>query len=89
MNKRSKSAFTVLEIIVVTVIIGVIAGFAIPSLKNTMEKNLQRQIRLNIIVIKSAQEIYKAKYGTYFRGLGLTTINANLGINIIPRPNVR
>jgi len=79
----SKKSFSVLEIITVVVIIGIIAGFAIPNFNTAIEKGRYRNARLNVIAIHSALKIYHAKNGTYLPvAATLTDVNTNLEINV-------
>lgn len=58
-------AFTLMELIVVTVIIGIIAAFAIPNYNKSVSLARQRRCVLNLETIHGANEIYKAKNGRY------------------------
>lgn len=83
-----------MELIIVVVIIGVIAGFAIPSYQKTMVRQQVRKAFMNVHIIAGAQEIYKARNGRYwcdFMSLDcfdLNSINTNLKISIIPDNNI-
>ena len=81
---KPKSAFTIIEIITVVVIIGIIAAFALPNFNKSLEKGRYRNARLNVIAIHSALKIYFAQNGTYLPAAAdLDTINSNLDINIV------
>ena len=86
-------AFTLMELIVVTVIIGIIAGFAIPGYQKTMARQQVKRLILTTNLIAGAQEIYKTRNGRYWCDFGITctdlnNINAGLGINIVPESGV-
>ena len=83
-----------MELIIVVVIIGVIAGFAIPSYQKAMARQKVKRLILTATLIGGAQEIYKAKNGRYWGvpdgfDLDATSINANLGLNIISEESVQ
>ncbi len=84
-NRRS---FTLMELIIVVVIIGVIAGFAVPNFTKTMRKSSERNAVVNLIAEQGASRIYKAKRGVYWNTGGvvknLADINSTLGIAIVP-----
>lgn len=89
MNSSNRS-FTLMELLLVVVILGVIAGFAIPSYQKAMARQKVKRLILTANLIAGAQEIYKARNGRYWCEMGspecpdLNSINANLGINIVP-----
>ncbi len=82
-----------MELIIVTVIIGIIAAFAIPSYEKAMARQKVKRLILTATLIGGAQEIYKAKNGQYW-GISdgadpdATNINAGLGLNIISEQDV-
>lgn len=83
-----------MELLIVTVIIGIIAGFAIPNYQKAMVRQQVKRLILTTNLIAGAQEIYKAKngqYGCQVAGGGcpsLADINSTLGINILPETGV-
>lgn len=83
-DKIFHRAFTLMELIIVTIIIGIIAAFAIPNYQKSIEKSYERREYLNLLAINGAQAIYKAKNGVYFGGGSMTIpeINAGLGLNL-------
>ena len=82
-------AFTLTELMVVVVLIGVIAAFAIPNYEKSMERSLENKAKLDLLAIMSAEEVYFAKYNNYWPPppesaslYAVADINSNLGINI-------
>lgn len=71
-----------MELIIVTIIIGIMAAFAIPSYQKAVEKSYERTAYLNLMTVHAAQTIHKAKTGTWLSGSGIAEINAALGLNI-------
>ena len=57
MEKGSR-AFTLIELIMVIVIVGVLAGLAIPSYVNTVESARQNEARTVLQIIRTAERIY-------------------------------
>jgi len=81
-----KKGFTLLEIIVVLIIVGIIAAFAIPSYSTMMTQGGASAANMNLITIYKAQKDYYFTKGTYCTtGNGcdnLADINNTLGLTI-------
>lgn len=75
-----------MELMIVVVVIGIIAGFAIPSYQKAIEKNEERTAIVKLQAIRAGMQIYKAKHGSYptFAMPDVTSINQNLKLNIMP-----
>ena len=83
MNK--KTAFTIIELMVVIVIIGVLAVIALPKFKLTVDRAIESDAMNKLITIHAANKIYLAQTGGYLNGnYDVDGINQNLKINIIP-----
>jgi prepilin-type N-terminal cleavage/methylation domain-containing protein len=63
MNQKKK-AFTLIELIIVVVIIGILALVAIPRYFANINKAQKSQVLANLAAIKQAQLAYYAVYGT-------------------------
>ncbi len=65
--RKSEPAVTLLELMIVIVIIGIIAGFALPQFQNIVENAKIREAKSALRIIRGAEKIYKAKSitGTY------------------------
>ena len=85
MDRREQS-FTLIELMIVVVIIGVIAGFAIPGYQKAIEKNEERVAHVKLRAIGAGMKIYNAKHGDYpnVDMPNLASINQTLGLNIVP-----
>lgn len=90
-------AFTLMELIITTIIVAVIAGFAIPGYQKAMARQKVKRLMLTADLIAGAQEIYKAKNGRYWcdfltpcaiADTDVSDINAGLGVSIIPENGV-
>ena len=86
-NQRKHKAFTITELIVVVIIMGAIAGFAIPNYTRSVENAHYQDAMLQLKAIHSAQQIYKARSGQYWPTDGsthyATDINNDLNLNLI------
>ena len=77
-NKMKKqSGFTLLEVMVVVVILGVLASFVVPNLLGNKEKADQQKAITDIVALENALDMYKldnSVYPTTDQGLdGLVT----------------
>ena len=80
-------AFTLMELMLVVVILGIIAGFALPNIDKLYKKSQQRDVTNYLRVIHGASEIYKARNGAYWdpgdaAAHPLNEINTNLKLTI-------
>lgn len=73
MNK----GFTIIEIIVVIIIVGVLAALAWPRGTATREKSLDREARASLALIRAAERIYRMEVGSYYPVDGTTETNAS------------
>ena len=82
---KIKSAFTIIELLVVVVLVSLIAAFAIPSFNKSMRKSYERDIITQLQAIHAANLTYRAiNYTFYIKATGtLDDINTNLRINIL------
>lgn len=61
-----KKGFTLLELIIVVVIIGVLVSFAAPQFATTKEKALEQEAKANLNLIMAAEKIYRMEQGQYY-----------------------
>lgn len=83
MNKQK--GFTLTELLVVVILIGIIAAFALPNYQKAILKAHERDAVVQLTVIHAALKIYEAQTNTYPTDstLDLTGINDRLGLNVI------
>ena len=65
LNKRRVGGFTLVELAVVVVIIGVLAAFAVPRFLASVERSKAAEAFNYLATVHSAQERYHARQGTY------------------------
>lgn len=80
-----KQGFTLMELMVVVIIIGVIAAFAIPNYSKSVQKAHERDMLVHLTSIHAANLLYRSYDGDYWVGVNqdLAAINSALSINII------
>jgi prepilin-type N-terminal cleavage/methylation domain-containing protein len=65
MSRLSRKGFTLVELAVVIVIIGVLAAFGVPQFLKSVERSKAAEAFNYLSAIRSAQERYLAKEGVY------------------------
>lgn len=84
--KNNQLAFTLMELMVVMIIIGVIAAIAVPNFNKVVEQSHESDATTQLMAIHAANQIRLAQTGSYWPTTttnGLTVINSTLGLNII------
>lgn len=78
--------FTLLEVIVVVVIIGILATLAITHYSSYKESALDKEAKADLKLIRSAERIYKMEVSTYYPSSGsestIVNINNNLKLDL-------
>ena len=64
-NVKVRKGFTLVELAVVIVIIGVLAAFGVPKFLNSVERSKASEAFAYLSSVRTAQERYLAKEGTY------------------------
>ena len=89
---RIQKAFTLMELMVVVVVVGLMAAFAVPGYDKAVDKALHRDAERNVRLLAGAQIVYKARYGKYFDEALVATyindLNSALGLNITEQKGV-
>lgn len=86
-NQKLSRAFTLIEIMLVVVVLGVIVGFAIPNYTRTMERTYASDAIMQLSAMHSANQIIWARTGQYWPTTptnAISAINTALNLNIIP-----
>jgi len=61
-----KKGFTLLELLIVLIIIGVLAALFIPSFRPAKEAALNDEARANLDLIKAAEKVYRMENNLYY-----------------------
>jgi prepilin-type N-terminal cleavage/methylation domain-containing protein len=62
---KTRQAFTLVELAVVVVIVGVLAAFGVPRLLKSVERSKSAEAFSYLTAVRAAQERYHAKEGTF------------------------
>ena len=76
-------AFTLVELMMVVVLIGMISVFAIPNYTNAIKKTNEKAAANNLLILYSAQMLRKNSGGDYQAGADAAALNTNLSLGII------
>lgn len=63
--RNKQSGFTLLEVMVVVVILGILASFVVPNLLGNKEKADQQKAITDIVALENALDMYKLDNGVY------------------------
>lgn len=85
---KRNCAFTLTELLVVVIIIGLMAAFTVPNYTRSVERSHRKDAETQLKTIWSADQIYRAQNGTYWPSPAsgsndIAAINNNLGLGII------
>ena len=81
---NKKIGFTILETMIVLIIVGIIASFAVPNYARSIEHGYERNARVNLMSMQSSSKIIQARTGAYpiFTTSNIEAINSNLSLSI-------
>lgn len=87
MPNAQNKGFTLIEVLIVVIIIGIMAGVALPNYLKSKEVALGKEASAGLKLILAADKIYKIETGAYYPTSGstvssVTSINTNLKLSL-------
>lgn len=64
-NQNNFKGFTIIELLIVVVIIGILAAVAVPAYYNHILRSRQADAYHNLLDIKAAEEMFNSQYNRY------------------------
>lgn len=86
MKSRKRKGFSLIEMVIVILILGIIAAVAAPRMFDTAEQAEINTTRQQLAVLRNAIEMYRAQNGTYPTNGNLPTAMADLLNGPFPTP---
>ena len=80
--QKNKTAFTLMEIMIVVVLLTIMAAFAIPSYIDSVNRTRVRDAMSQLTVLNAANLVYKSQVNSFYPGTSLTIDQINTGLNI-------
>lgn len=84
-----KAGFTLLEILIVIIIIGILVSLGLPNFGPIREKTLDKEAKANLRLIQAAEKIYRLENGHYFPCSTCGMVPTNANINTYLRLSIR
>lgn len=79
----SKKAVTLIEILIVVVIVGILATFAMPAYRRAQERARDNEAQSMLKLIQHAEKVYRLEHpSTYVSCVDTTTCNETLRLNL-------
>ncbi|MBU0547290.1 MAG: type II secretion system GspH family protein [Candidatus Omnitrophica bacterium] len=78
----NKKSFTLIELLIVVVIIGILAALALPGFGTSKERVLDREAKANLALIQAAEKIYRMESSFYYPSSGSTSVIADINTNL-------
>ncbi|MFO8053234.1 MAG: type II secretion system protein [Candidatus Omnitrophota bacterium] len=79
--KMKVSSFTLLELIIVVLIVGILVSFAMPGFFGAQQKTIDREARTNLKLIQTAEKTHELEEGQYEACTTGVAANSNIHCN--------
>ena len=75
-------SFTLVELLVVVIIVGILAALGLPGYRVVRERVLDREAKINLALVRGAERISLIESGAYYASSVISDINAYLKVNL-------
>jgi prepilin-type N-terminal cleavage/methylation domain-containing protein len=82
MRRFNRRGFTFIELLIVMVVMGVLAGIGIPRIRNMKERSYQATLRSDLGALRTAEEAYYAENLRYTTDLSLLDFRRSSSVDI-------
>ena len=81
-HMKKRSGFTLIEMLIVVVVIGILAAIAIPKFQNTKGKANSASLRSDLRNLATAEESYYYDNGTYTASISAMNLSLTSGVAV-------
>ena len=78
-NKKGEKGFTLVELLVVIIIIGILAAIALPNILNQASKAKQSESKQNVALVNKTQNSYRAENSAFAASFNVLAIGSVTG----------
>ena len=86
---KNKKAVTLMELVIIIIILGILAGLLLPSFKRIRERTMDKEAIAGLQLIYNAERVYMEKHQTPYPPSWIVTnlswINGNLSLDLISK----
>lgn len=88
LDKNNKSAFTLTELLIVVVLVGILATLAMPSFRNAQRRTIDKEAKTNLKVMETAHKVKVLERGAGETCSDNSSCNDTLDLDLSAAPPV-